>query len=59
MDQTMIDVTDIDGVQVGDEVILFGSDLISIDDAAKHLHTINYEITCLVSARVERIFKGL
>ncbi|MBR4904956.1 MAG: alanine racemase [Selenomonadaceae bacterium] len=59
MDQTMIDVTDIDDVKVGDEVILFGSDLISIDDAAKHLHTINYEITCLVSARVERIFKGL
>ena len=58
MDQTMIDVTDIDGVQVGDEVILFGSDKISIDDAAEHLSTINYEITCLVSARVERIFVG-
>ena len=59
MDQTMIDVTDVEGVRVGDEVILFGSDLISIDDAAKHLNTINYEITCLVSARVPRIFKGL
>ena len=59
MDQTMLDVTDIDGVAVGDEVILFGSDLISIDDAARHLHTINYEITCLVSARVPRIFKDL
>ncbi len=59
MDQTMIDVTDIDGVQVGDEVILFGSDKISVDEAAKHLNTINYEVTCLVSARVERIFKGL
>ena len=57
MDQTMIDVTDVDGVKVGDEVILFGSDLISIDDAARHLNTINYEITCLVSARVPRIFK--
>ena len=56
MDQVMIDVTDIDGVKVGDEVILFGSDLISIDDAAKHLNTINYEITCLVSGRVPRIF---
>ncbi|MBR4643088.1 MAG: alanine racemase [Selenomonadaceae bacterium] len=56
MDQVMIDVTDIDGVKVGDEVILFGSDLISIDDAAKHLNTINYEITCLVSERVPRIF---
>ena len=59
MDQTMIEVTDIDGVEVGDEVILFGSDLISADDAAKHLNTINYEITCLVSSRVPRIFKGL
>ena len=59
MDQTMIDVTDVEGVRVGDEVILFGSDLISIDDAAKHLNTINYEVTCLVSARVPRIFKGL
>ena len=59
MDQTMIDVTDVDGVEVGDEAILFGSDLISIDDAARHLHTINYEVTCLVSARVPRIFKGL
>ena len=57
MDQTMIDVTDVDGVQVGDEVILFGSDLISADDAARHLNTINYEITCLVSSRVPRIFK--
>ena len=56
MDQTMIDVTDVESVRVGDEVILFGSDLISIDDAAKHLHTINYEVTCLVSSRVPRIF---
>ena len=57
MDQTMVDVTDIDGVEVGDKVILFGSDLISADDAAKHLNTINYEITCLISERVPRIFK--
>lgn len=59
MDQTMIDVTDIEGVKLGDEVILFGSDLISTDDAARHLNTINYEITCLVSARVPRIFKSV
>lgn len=58
MDQTMIDVTDLDGVKVGDEVILFGSDLISADAAARHLKTINYEITCLVSARVPRLFKS-
>lgn len=62
MDQTMIDVTDIDGVQVGDEVILFGSDKISIDDAAKHLNTINYEVTTLISRlrlRMTRVFTGL
>lgn len=58
MDQTMLDVTDVDGVQVGDEVILFGSDAVTIDAAARHLNTINYEITCLVSARVPRVFKG-
>ena len=55
MDQTMIDATGLD-VHVGDEVILFGSDAISIDDAARHLNTINYEVTCLVSSRVPRIF---
>lgn len=58
MDQTMVDVTDIEGVKLGDEVILFGSDLITIDDAARHLHTINYEVTCLVAERVPRIFKS-
>ncbi len=57
MDQTMIDVTGLD-VHVGDEVILFGSDAISIDDAARHLNTINYEVTCLVAERVPRIFKA-
>ena len=58
MDQTMIDVTDVEGVALGDEAILFGSDLVTTDDAARHLNTINYEVTCLVSARVPRIFIG-
>lgn len=57
MDQFMVDVTDIPGVEVGDEAILFGSDLISIDDAAKHLNTINYEVTCQISSRVQRIYR--
>ncbi len=56
MDQVMFDVTDIPDVKIGDEAILFGSDLITIDDAARHLHTINYEVTCLVSDRVPRIY---
>ena len=56
MDQFMVDVTDIEGVEVGDEAILFGGDLITGDDAAKHLNTINYEVTCLISNRVPRIY---
>ena len=56
MDQFMIDVTDIAEVKVGDEVNLFGSELITGDDAAKHLNTINYEVTCLISNRIPRIY---
>lgn len=56
MDQTMIDVTDIPNVQIGDEVILFGSENITIDDIANHAGTINYEIPCLISNRIPRIY---
>ncbi|MBR6013587.1 MAG: alanine racemase [Selenomonadaceae bacterium] len=56
MDQFMVDVTEIPEVKIGDEFILFGGEKISIDDAAKHLNTINYEITCLISDRVPRIY---
>ncbi len=58
MDQFMVDVSEIPNVKIGDEVILFGSEKISADDAARHLKTINYEVTCLVSERVPRIFKN-
>ena len=56
MDQMMIDVTDIPNVQIGDEVILFGSENITIDDIANHVGTINYEIPCLISNRIPRIY---
>ena len=55
MDQVMVDVTEIPNVKIGDEVILFGGEKISIDDAAEHLNTINYEVTCLISNRVPRV----
>jgi alanine racemase len=61
MDQCMIDITDIDGVKVGDEVILVGEDeynnVISADDIAKQVGTINYEVVCAVSKRVPRVYK--
>lgn len=46
-----------DEIKLNDEVILFG-DLISIDDIAKRLETINYEVTCQISSRVPRVYKG-
>jgi len=42
-------------IKVGDTAILFG-DLITIDEVAKRTQTINYEVTCQVSARVPRIY---
>jgi len=58
MDQTMIDVTDIPGVQQGDEVVLIGSqgeERITVDDVAKRLGTINYEVISEILARVPRV----
>ena len=58
MDLTMIDVTDIRGVQQGDEVVLLGkqgADQISADEMARWAETISYEILTSISARVPRI----
>ena len=57
MDQCMVRIDkDID-IKIGDEVIIFGESNIDIDDIAKDLGTINYEIICMVSRRVDRIYK--
>ena len=57
MDQTVVDISDIDGVNVGDEVVVFGRrPAMTTDDVAKTLGTINYEIVCDVGKRVPRIF---
>ena len=55
MDMICVDVTDID-VEVGDEVVLWGSDLLSIDTVAKWANTISYELLCHVTNRVTRIY---
>ena len=58
MDQCMIDVTDVPEAREGDEVVLFGSDTLTTDEAASWLGTINYEIVCMVSPRVPRMYKA-
>ena len=54
MDQMSVDVTDIEDVKQGDEVILFGKEL-PVEEIAEKCGTINYEITCGISQRVPRI----
>jgi alanine racemase len=58
MDMCMIDVTDVPGVQVGDEVVLIGEQKesrITATELAQLSGTISYEVLCAVSARVPRI----
>ena len=56
MDQCMIDVTNVHNINTGDEVILFGDGEITADTIARQLGTINYEVICMVSKRIPRIY---
>ena len=59
MDQTMLDVTDVDYIEQGDEVIVFGAGSHgepTADSLAKNTDTINYEVVCLVGKRVPRVY---
>jgi len=61
MDLTLLDVTDVPGVEPGDQVTLFGRDgelSIPAEDVAQVAGTISYELTCGISARVPRVLKG-
>jgi alanine racemase len=60
MDLTIIDVTDIPGVEIGDEVVLIGEqghEKITAYDHADWADTIPYEILCNIAARVPRVMK--
>ncbi len=60
MDQCMIDVTNVNNINIGDEAILFGKSSdgveIPIEDIADIMGTINYEILCVVGKRVPRVY---
>jgi alanine racemase len=58
MDQTMINVSCIPNVRVGDEVVLIGrqgEDAITAEEVAGWLGTINYEVVSEILARVPRV----
>jgi alanine racemase len=59
MDMTMVDVTKVPNINVGDEAVLIGRQgdkEISADEVADKIGTISYEVFCGVSKRVPRIY---
>ena len=58
MDQTVVDVTDVPEVEIGDEAVIIGeqgADSITAFDLADLAGTIPYEVLCNIAARVPRI----
>jgi len=60
MDWTMLDVTNIPDIAVGDEVTLMGEDrqgnIVSVEELARLAGTIPYELLCGISKRVPRVY---
>jgi alanine racemase len=59
MDLTLLDVTDIGGVQIGDEVLVFGpseNGFLPADAVAAACGTIGYEITTRIGKRLPRFY---
>ncbi len=59
MDLTTLDVTDVEGASIGDEVVVLGeqgAQNISADEVARAAGTISFEILTNVSRRVPRVY---
>ncbi|MBQ2729644.1 MAG: alanine racemase [Clostridia bacterium] len=59
MDQMMVDVTHVPGVNRGDEVVLVGrsgDEFIPVEEIADNAFSFNYEFVCGVSRRVPRVY---
>lgn len=60
MDQFMVNVDAVQPVQVGDEVVIYGKqgkEEITVEELARWMNTIQYEVTCMLDRRVPRIYK--
>ncbi len=62
MDQLMVDVTEIEDVKLGDEVVVFGVEASSgqslpVSELAELTGSINYELLTTISERVPRVYK--
>jgi alanine racemase len=61
MDMCMVDVTAVEGVKLGDEVVLLGAQggaRIGVGELAEWSGTIEWEVLCSISKRVPRIYVG-
>jgi len=61
MDQTMLDVTDIPGVEAGDEAVILGrqgAEVIDAEEIARWADTIGYEVLLSIAPRVTRLYTG-
>jgi alanine racemase len=56
MDMTMVDVTKVPRLRVGEQALFFGAGL-PVEDQAALAGTISYELLCGISGRVPRIYK--
>ncbi len=56
MDQCMVDVTEIPGVRAGEEALLFGGSELPVEEVARHMGTIHYEVICMIGKRVPRSY---
>lgn len=58
MDMLSVDITDLAQVQLGDQAELWGSQL-CVDEVARHIDTLGYELLTRVSSRVPRFWRHL
>ena len=57
MDSAMVDISNIRGVEVGDTVTIFSAERgNTLEDMARVLDTISYEIMTSISQRVKRVY---
>ena len=62
MDMTLVDASSVPGVQLGEEAVLFGKqgdEIISVDEIASRINTVNYEVVCSIGNRVPRVYREI
>ena len=57
MDQCMVRVPMEMDVKIDDDVLIFGNNLVTIEDIARDCDTIEYEVMCRIDRRVQRVYK--